>query len=140
MTPQKEIKDFSFLLSPFPIQLRGHHLKSVKDVFASSRQEHVDNLLRNDYVKSAEDPFVSLTYEGLRYLFNQPKQRMVLTENSPDFICKFCGSKDCPPKKNSLDALSFCLHMDCDRVVAEKYGLNIGESYTISHIREKVGF
>ena len=135
-----EITNFSFLLSPFPVQLRAHHLISTRDVFNSSREEHVANLLRNGYVGSVNDPFVSMTYEGLIYLFNQPRQKCVLIENSPDIICRLCGSKDCPPKNETRDALSFCLDRSTDRAVAEHYDLKLGESYTIQHIREKVGF
>ena len=129
-----------------PIEIRVHHIGSVKAIHLFPKEVVIKELIKFNYIKTPEDPFVNLLHESAQ-LFENPNQRFKIKINKLDFICKECPkykSKKCDPlNPKETRGPVFLITSEkrlTDIEVAEKYGLKEDQEYAAKELRQIVKF
>ncbi len=129
------------------LTIRVHHLESTKALFKLPREVIISLLIKNNYIESDKDPFVSVAY-SLKSLFRM-KQDIRLKIGGVDPICERCPKyrrKDCDPNRPQKKIVGrgflgggYEGPLD-DISTRDKYNLNLKRTYTTSELRKIADF
>jgi len=104
------------------IELRGHHLRKLGEVYWQG------------YPDKELTPLQIKVYDCLNELVEHPEQKIILIDTTSDVLCKMCKSRT---KLLNGDS-EYINEKSCsdkgDAYVAELIGLKLGQTYSIKEI------
>ena len=129
------------------IKLRGHHLRSLHWFSSLDRESYIQALIEREYVPSRDHPFVQRSRIFMEYLLRRDDLKVALAGVKRDKICCICPIySKCPdfqpegfllrnahPNSPALNS-----DYDEDADVAKRYGLELGKTYTMAHIKDRL--
>ena len=128
------------------IDISAHHIGGMKAVHLLSKEMIINELIKFDYIKTPEDPFVNLIYQSAQ-LFENPNQKFKIKIGKLDFICKECPkykTKKCDPlNPKEILGPAFLITSEkrlTDMKAVKKYGLKEDQEYTAKELRKIAKF